>query len=407
MADNRTMAQLLQAPTEGYEDAIVIPEINANFELKHGLINLVQNKQFFEHDKEDPHAHIRYFNKITPTMRFPDIPSTSIKLMLFPFSLEVVAKVSSNSSTPGISPDVAALTTEVSELKNMMKTMLIDKQKAQAHRTIKDGFEQSANDAILRNMQNQGQGLQNQMTNLTEMVSKFVNSNTASSSSSSSLPSKTITNTKEDLKGITTRSGIAYQRPTIPITSSPKVVERRTEPVDAPISAPMPNPKPSIPYPSRRNDEKRRENVDEQKVKFYEIFKDMSFEISFIDALTLMPQLVNSISEILDFQPESPVEIPLTDYVPKYSNSLALTLTPIGIVFSTSKRKLMLFLLYLTIQLHRKFMKSYYDPEGDILILEALLNSDPSPPPNQENYLPEIKKELKFCEAKTAKTSVE
>ncbi|GKA60343.1 hypothetical protein Tco_0759750 [Tanacetum coccineum] len=57
MADNRTMAQLLQAPTEGYEDAIVIPEINANFELKHGLINLVQNKQFFGHDKEDPHAH--------------------------------------------------------------------------------------------------------------------------------------------------------------------------------------------------------------------------------------------------------------------------------------------------------------------------------------------------------------
>nr|GEV96439.1 reverse transcriptase domain-containing protein [Tanacetum cinerariifolium] len=55
MADNRTMVQLLQAPTVGYEDAIVIPEITAtNFELKHGLINLVQNKQFFEHDKEDP-----------------------------------------------------------------------------------------------------------------------------------------------------------------------------------------------------------------------------------------------------------------------------------------------------------------------------------------------------------------
>ncbi|GJY53484.1 reverse transcriptase domain-containing protein [Tanacetum coccineum] len=263
MADNRTMAQLLQAPTEGYEDAIVIPEINANFELKHGLINLVQNKQFFGHDKEDPHAHIRYFNKITSTMRFPDIPSTSIKLMLFPFSLEgstriwqekkpprsiltwgdlvskfinqffppskttnlrneitrfqqrfdesfyeawdrfndllracphhgflelhqldtfynalnandqdslnsaaggnfldkmpreclkiieskskvrnsrnkaVVAKMSSNSSTPIISPDVASLTTEVSKLKNMMKTMLIDKQKAQAPVPVK------------------------------------------------------------------------------------------------------------------------------------------------------------------------------------------------------------------------------------------------------------------------------
>ncbi|GKF58162.1 hypothetical protein Tco_0171699, partial [Tanacetum coccineum] len=49
----------------------------------------------------------------------------------------VVAKVISNSSTPGISPDVAALTNEVSELKNMMKTMLIDKQKAQAPVPVK------------------------------------------------------------------------------------------------------------------------------------------------------------------------------------------------------------------------------------------------------------------------------
>ncbi|GKG21421.1 hypothetical protein Tco_0384016, partial [Tanacetum coccineum] len=55
MADNRTMAQLLEAPTEGYEDEIVIPEITANnFEIKHGLLNLVQNKQFFGNDKEDP-----------------------------------------------------------------------------------------------------------------------------------------------------------------------------------------------------------------------------------------------------------------------------------------------------------------------------------------------------------------
>nr|GEY84239.1 hypothetical protein [Tanacetum cinerariifolium] len=73
MADIRTMAELLQAPTEGYEDATVIPEIATNnFELKHGLINLIQNKQFFGHDKEEPHAYIRYFNKITSTMRVPN-----------------------------------------------------------------------------------------------------------------------------------------------------------------------------------------------------------------------------------------------------------------------------------------------------------------------------------------------
>ncbi|GJR76220.1 reverse transcriptase domain-containing protein [Tanacetum coccineum] len=94
MADTRTMAQLLQAPTEGYEDAILIPEIVANnFELRHGLINLVQNKQFFGHDKEDPHAHIRYFNKITSTMRVPNVPIATIKLMLFPFSIEGAARI--------------------------------------------------------------------------------------------------------------------------------------------------------------------------------------------------------------------------------------------------------------------------------------------------------------------------
>ncbi|GKA15912.1 reverse transcriptase domain-containing protein [Tanacetum coccineum] len=625
----------------------------------------------------------------------------------------VVAKVSSNSSTPGISSDVAALTTEVSELKNLMKTMLIDKQKAQAPASVKavehscvtcgcahsyrncpatDGnvyrdniqeyvsqaaaanfnhgnsnsrppmvsnqirppgfppiqnnqnrfnqnqgsnfnqnrgtnFNQNrgnnfyqgqvyqpptsqppvyqaqpyqaptqqmqgvsktdfenyvkANDVVLRNMQNQGQGLQNQMTNLTEMFSKFVNSNTASSSNSGSLPSNTITNPKEDLKGITTRSGTAYQGPTIP-TSSPKVVERRTEvtkdtvfptnngitkdvqppvvpvenqnpvskPVDAPVSAPMPNPKPSIPYPSRRNDEKRRENADEQKEKFYEIFKDMSFEISFMDALTLMPKfastlkalignkeklsemartplnehcsavILNKLPEklgdpgrflipckfpemdeclaladlgasinlmpfsvwkklnlpnltptcmtleladrsisrpigiakdvnvkvgvfqfpadfvVVDFEPDPRVPLILgrcflktsralidvyegsiSDgviasvqsthvYDPIVSNS-SLTLIPFGDSDFLLLEEADAFLALADNPTSPEFDESYYDLEGDILILKALLNSDPSPPPNQGNYLPEIRNELKLCEAKTAKSSID
>nr|GFA31142.1 reverse transcriptase domain-containing protein [Tanacetum cinerariifolium] len=94
MANQRTMAQLLQAPTEAYEDAIVVPAITAdNFELKHGLLTLVQNKQFFRHDKEDPRAHVRYFNKITSTLKFPNVLNTSIKLMLLPFSLEGAARI--------------------------------------------------------------------------------------------------------------------------------------------------------------------------------------------------------------------------------------------------------------------------------------------------------------------------
>ncbi|GKE82343.1 reverse transcriptase domain-containing protein [Tanacetum coccineum] len=50
---------------------------------------------------------------------------------------------------------------------------------------------------------------------------------------------------------------------------------------------------------------------------------------------------------------------------------------------------------------------SYYDPEGDILLLASFLNDDPSPPPNQENYLPKIRKVLKICEAKTDKSSID
>ncbi|GKB74898.1 hypothetical protein Tco_0936310 [Tanacetum coccineum] len=366
MDDTRTMAQLLQAPTEGYEDAIVIPEINANFELKHGLINLVQNKQFFGHDKEDPHSHP--FTSIIdlPQMRFPmsrahtfynalnandqdslnsaaggnfldKMPRECLRIIESKSKVRnsrnkaVVAKVSSNSSTPGISPDVAALTTEVSELKNMMKTMLVEKQRAQAPAPVKaveqscvtcggahsyrncpatngniyqdniqeyvsqaaaanfnqgntgyrapianqvrppgfppvqnnhnvqnqgnnqnrynqnwGNFNQAstyqppvhqdqiyrpqvvqppayqapayqapapqiqgvskedfqayvkANDAVMRNMQTQGQNMQNQLTNLTDMLSKFVTSNTASTSGT--LPSNTVTNPKEDLK---------------------------------------------------------------------------------------------------------------------------------------------------------------------------------------------------------------
>nr|GFB39522.1 hypothetical protein [Tanacetum cinerariifolium] len=85
--DNRTTAQMLQAPIEGYKDAIVVPPNNANnFELKQTLINLVQSNQFS--GRQDPHNHLRFFNKVTSTFRHPEVPNTMIKLLLFPFSLE-------------------------------------------------------------------------------------------------------------------------------------------------------------------------------------------------------------------------------------------------------------------------------------------------------------------------------
>ncbi|GJV53291.1 reverse transcriptase domain-containing protein [Tanacetum coccineum] len=160
------------------------------------------------------------------------------------------------------------------------------------------------------------------------MLSKFMNANTASTSGT--LPSNTVTNPKEDLKGITTRSGVAYKGPTIPATS-PKVMECETEvtkdtmpptnnestknvqppvvpvvhhesisePVNAPVNALMPNQKASIPFPSRRNDERGREKANDQIEKFYKIFRDLSFKISFTDALMLMPKFALTLKTLI------------------------------------------------------------------------------------------------------------
>nr|GFA00247.1 reverse transcriptase domain-containing protein [Tanacetum cinerariifolium] len=165
--------------------------------------------------------------------------------------------------------------------------------------------------------------------------------NTALSSGSGNLPGNTITNPKEELKGITTRSGTAYQGPTIPTTSSslPPVVDREIEatkdtvhptnngstkdiqpsvvqaespilnsepivapiikPVAAPVSALKPNQKLSIPYPSRLHDQKFRDKANDQREKFFQIFKDLNFNISFADVLIRMPMFGPSIKILL------------------------------------------------------------------------------------------------------------
>nr|GEW47809.1 reverse transcriptase domain-containing protein [Tanacetum cinerariifolium] len=87
-ADQRTMAELLRAHTEGYAEAIVVLLILAeHFELKHSFINMMTSDQFFGLEKDNSHDHIRWFNKITSTIKYKDVPNSVIKLMLVPFSL--------------------------------------------------------------------------------------------------------------------------------------------------------------------------------------------------------------------------------------------------------------------------------------------------------------------------------
>nr|GEZ69034.1 hypothetical protein [Tanacetum cinerariifolium] len=74
MADNRTMEELLQAPTEGYGEAIVIPKINVDhFEIKTNLLQLVQANPYHGFERENPHTHINNFKRITSTLKFRDV----------------------------------------------------------------------------------------------------------------------------------------------------------------------------------------------------------------------------------------------------------------------------------------------------------------------------------------------
>nr|GEW17777.1 reverse transcriptase domain-containing protein [Tanacetum cinerariifolium] len=94
MADNRTMEELLQAPTEGYGEAIVIQKINADhFEIKTNLLQLVQANTYHGFERENPHVHINNFKRITLTFKFRVVPNDVIKLMMFLYSLEGNARV--------------------------------------------------------------------------------------------------------------------------------------------------------------------------------------------------------------------------------------------------------------------------------------------------------------------------
>ncbi|GJS54263.1 hypothetical protein Tco_0627625 [Tanacetum coccineum] len=111
---------------------------------------------------------------------------------------------------------------------------------------------------------------------------------------SGTLPGNTITNPKEDLKGITTRSGVTIQGPKA-VNHDAEVTKDTMPPANNGSTEDVQPlfPKASIPFPSRRNDEKRKEKANDQNEKFYEIFRDLSFEISFTDALMLMPKFAS------------------------------------------------------------------------------------------------------------------
>nr|GFA03761.1 reverse transcriptase domain-containing protein [Tanacetum cinerariifolium] len=253
--------------------------------------------------------------------------------------------------------------------------------------------------------------------------------------------------TKDQVQTLSSQSTTPVQPPAIRSETQTLV----SEPIVASINVP-------IPYPSRRDNERRHDQVNEQIEKFYEIFKEMSFEISFTDALILMPKFASTLKAliinkeklsemartlmnehcsavILNKLPRKlgdpgkfliPCEFPGMDeclaladldtttsgnptpYDDSIFSATSPTLTPFGdsdfLLFEEADA----FLGLEDDPNSPEFDPSYYDPEGDILLLEAILNSEPLPPfPNHEQYMPSYKKELKVCEAKTVKSSID
>nr|GEW17075.1 reverse transcriptase domain-containing protein [Tanacetum cinerariifolium] len=167
----------------------------------------------------------------------------------------VIAKVGTSSSTPAVSSEVA-------ELKDLVRALLLDK-KNQSSAPVSSS---------------------------TLAQVKAVEPNYVTCGGSGTLPSNTIAKPKEELKGITTRSGVAYQGPT---NSAPsKVVKQGTEPVAAPVSAPIPGVKSSIPYPLRHDNERHHDQANKQIEKFYEIIKDLII-------LNMLPRKLGDASKFL------------------------------------------------------------------------------------------------------------
>nr|GEU65434.1 reverse transcriptase domain-containing protein [Tanacetum cinerariifolium] len=280
MADNRTMEELLQAPTEGYREAIVIPKINADhFEIKMNLLQLVQANMYHGFKRENPHTHINNFKRITLTLKFRDAPNDVIKLMMFPYSLREMLEFA---AWERFKEMLRACPhhgfTELAQIDNFYNGLNDNDQDSLNATTggnlLIKAVEEScvtcggayAYYNCLNTDSNQpsvcaAMGTYNQVAPQNRasnyMAPPCFASNQASTSST--LPSNTILNPKGEMKAITIRSGVSYEGPSIP---TPKKATNQME-------------------------------------KFFQIFQDLHFDISFADALILMPKFASTVKRLL------------------------------------------------------------------------------------------------------------
>nr|GEX04399.1 reverse transcriptase domain-containing protein [Tanacetum cinerariifolium] len=400
MADNRTMAQMLQAPIEGYEDAIVVPQINANnFELKQTLINFVQSNQFT--GRQDPHNHLRFFNKVTSTFRHPEdaLDSTAGGNFLDKIPRECLSIIESKSKI------AASLEDKLDICMNRFEKSLND---------MKNSF-------ITPTAPLKADDFQNQMMNF--MQNLYNNK----PSSSSSLPSNTIPNPKGEAKAIITRSGMSYKEPPIP----PPGVEQQ-EPIKESTDTELPSTE-DIQPPIVQAEVQIDKPIEESSVKLgLPNLNDTKMVLELADRTIFKPTGVAENVFVKVGRPflstaHALIDVYKGEIILRHDDqSLALkcgdtpsisyynfeSLNMVDLTDATYEeysQEIDFLLLeeadaFIAIDdepISPEFDATYYDPEGDILILEALLNNDHEPPPsNQKDYFPSVHKDLKVVEPK-------
>nr|GFA40626.1 reverse transcriptase domain-containing protein [Tanacetum cinerariifolium] len=216
------------------------------------------------------------------------------------------------------------------------------------------------------------------------------------------LPSNTIPNPKGEMKAITTRSGVAYKGPSIPTPK--KVVEQETEEIAdkeqsnfqgsnahiQPPVVPIPEPdvsktlpKPNLPYPSRLNDQKLREKATNQMEKFFQIFQDLHFDISFADALLLMPEFASTIKSLLTNK-DKLFELAKI-HLNENCSAMLLKKLPEKLGDPGSEFILEEIEAYLKDDsISSEIDHANFDQKGDICLIEKLLNDDPLQLPSMD-----------------------
>ncbi|GJU11374.1 hypothetical protein Tco_1133770 [Tanacetum coccineum] len=419
MADTRTMAQLLQAPTEGYEDAILIPEIVANnFELKHGLINLVQNKQFFGHDKEDPHAHIRYFNKITSTMRVPNVPIATIKLMHFHSLSKGAARIWLEKEPPF---DLFKLGTRSYSLNLRIRWKLIGKMLAKFKNPIEEQVQGSTKHELSSCCQSIALDKKIQASAPTPAPAPF-KAVELSCVNLRWLPilTKTVAATMATIIGTTfpeyvslaaqanynqcekhakPRSKPASQMANLTDMLSKFVTDNTastirflgTLPCLGKASLPDLNSTCMTLELADRSISNQWNSKDHLRLKFGVISLQPTLWLIGSEAITYNLDQTSRYSANYTHMTANKIDV-IDMACEEYSQEVLGFTDTIASGNSTPDS----FLGLAMIPIVQHIIPFYYDPEGDILILEAILNSEPPlPPPSQGTYLPEVRTELK------------